>query len=203
MREKNNLLMRTSTGVSFVTAVSKLFSDERKIYITGEISEEMMVEFSQKIQVLLMSDKDTAISIYVDSCGGEVRAGLAMYEMIKSLNKIVEVNIYCLSKACSMAAILLAAGLKGHRYLMPYSEVMIHEPLISSKSQMGGTASTVRSLATSLEDTKKIIDTILSEHTGKSIEEISLATSFDNYMSAKEACEFGIADKIVSFDMMI
>ena len=64
---------------------------------------------------------------------------------------------------------------------------------------MGGTASTVRSLATSLEDTKKIIDTILSEHTGKSIEEISLATSFDNYMSAKEACEFGIADKIVSF----
>ena len=83
MREKNNLLMRTSTGVSFVTAESNLFSDERKIYITGEISEEMMVEFSQKIQVLLMSDKDTAISIYVDSCGGEVRAGLAMYEMIK------------------------------------------------------------------------------------------------------------------------
>lgn len=203
MRDRNNMIIRSSTGFSFVTAESKLFSDERKIYISGEINDDMMVEFSQKIQVLMMNDKEEAISIYIDSYGGDVRSGLAMYEMIRSLSNIIEVDIYCLGKACSMAAVLLAAGTKGHRYLMPYSEVMIHEPLISTKSQIKGTTSTVRSLAASLEDTKRIIDTILSAHTGKTIEEISESTSFDNYMSAKEACEFGIADKIVSFDLMI
>lgn len=203
MRDRNNMIIRSSTGFSFVTAESKLFSDERKIYISGEINDDMMVEFSQKIQVLMMNDKEEPISIYIDSYGGDVRSGLAMYEMIRSLSNIIEVDIYCLGKACSMAAVLLAAGTKGHRYLMPYSEVMIHEPLISTKSQIKGTTSTVRSLAASLEDTKRIIDTILSVHTGKTIEEISESTSFDNYMSAKEACEFGIADKIVSFDLMI
>lgn len=203
MRDKNNMIIRSSTGFSLVTAESKLFSDGRKIYISGAIDDDMMVEFSQKIQVLIMNDKEEAVSIYINSCGGEVRSGLAMYEMIRSLSNILEVNTYCLGKAYSMAAVLLSAGSKGHRYLLPYSEVMIHEPLISHNSQMNGTTSTVRSLAISLEDTKLTIDTILSVHTGKTIEEISEATSFDNYMSAKEACEFGIADKIVNFDLMI
>lgn len=199
----NNMLMRTSSGVTLMDAEIKLFSDARKIYLTGEINDEMMITFSQKIQVLLSEDGKAPITIFIDSMGGEIRAGLAIYHMIVSLCEKLEVNIYCLSKALSMAAVLLAAGKKGHRFLFPYSEVMIHEPLISAKHGTGGSTSTMRSLADSLEASKAVIDGILAEHTGKTIEEIAGATSFDNYMKAEEAIKFGIADKIVNFSEIV
>lgn len=201
--KSNNMIMRTSSGVTLLPAELKLFSDERKIYLTGEINDEMMISFSQKIQVLLADDKQSPITIYIDSVGGEIRAGLAIYNILSSLSSKIEINMYCLSKALSMAAVLVASGKPGNRFLLPYSEIMIHEPLVISKTRTNGSASTMRSMADSLESSKAIIDGLLAKHTGKNIEEIAEATSYDNYMTAEEAVEFGIADKIVDFTEII
>lgn len=193
-----NWIMRSNSGNTLVSTETKLFSDCREIYIIGEINDEMMVRFFQQVRVLLSENADEPINLYIDSSGGEIRAGLAMYEMLLSVQEKTEVNIYCLSKACSMAAVLLAAGKKGHRFLEKHSEVMIHEPLISAMSRESRSTSTMRSITDSLEKSKKTIDEILAKHTEKSIKDIAKATSFDNFMSADEAIAFGIADAIVA-----
>lgn len=93
-----------------------------------------------------------------------------------------------------MGAIILTGGQKGHRYILPHSKVMIHEPLIAGG--MGGSASSIKKTADSILEMKAILNEILTKHTGKSIEEIDEATAFDNYMSAAEAVEFGLVDEI-------
>ena len=100
----------------------------------------------------------------------------------------------CTGMAASMAAILLAGGQKGNRYILEHSKVMIHEPLLANG--VGGSATSIKNISESILETRKIVNGILAEHTGKSIEEINEATSFDNYMNAKEAIEFGICDAI-------
>ena len=94
-----------------------------------------------------------------------------------------------------MAAVILAAGWKGRRFILPHSKVMIHEPLIANG--VGGSATSISRMSSSILETRDLINQILAEHTGKTIEEINSATSFDNMMNAKQAVEFGICDKIV------
>lgn len=94
-----------------------------------------------------------------------------------------------------MAAVLLAAGTKGHRYILPHSEVMIHEVLIGGG--VGGSATSISKISESINKTRDVMNGILAKHTGKTIEEINEATSFDNYMTAEQAVEFGICDKII------
>ena len=189
-----NTMMRSNAGISLVTPETRLF-DKREIFITGEITDEVMCDFFQKMRVLIAEDADAPISIFINSQGGEIRSGLAMYNMITSCK--TEINIYVLAKAFSMAAVLLVAGKKGHRFLMPYSEVMIHEPLITSR--VGGSTSSIRSISESLQESKELIDGILVKHTGHSMEEVCKATGFDHYFKAEEAVEWGLADKIVEF----
>lgn len=189
-----NMMMRSSAGITLVTPETRLF-DKREIFITGEITDEVMCDFFQKMRVLIAEDADAPISIFINSPGGEIRSGLAMYNMIASCK--TEINIYVLAKAFSMAAVLLVAGKKGHRFLMPYSEVMIHEPLITSR--VGGSTSSIRSISESLQESKELIDGILVKHTGHSMEEVCKATGFDHYFKAEEAVEWGLADKIVEF----
>lgn len=203
MSNNSALIMRTNSGTCIVSPETKLFSDDRKIYISGEINDQMMIDFSQRIQVLLEEDNASPITLIIDSEGGEIKAGLAMYYMIIGIQTKVEVYIYCLSKAYSMAAILFSSGKNGNRFLLPCSEVMIHEPALSTRSGINGSMSTIKSITDSMERYKTTLDEILSKHTGKTIEEIALATSFNNYMTASEACDFGIADKIIGFEEMI
>lgn len=193
-----NTIMRGNNGITLVSLETKLLQS-RKIYIQGEITDEMMIEFFQKMQILVENDDQAPISIYIDSAGGEIQSGLAMYNIITTCK--TEIDIYVLGKACSMAAILLASGKKGHRFLMPYSEVMIHEPLI--RNRIGGSTSSMKSIAKTLQDSKELLDKILAVHTGHSIEEVREATNFEHYYKAEEAIEWGLADKIVGFgDMM-
>ena len=198
MSERSNWIMKSNSGTTLVSTETKLFTDNREIYLTGEINDEMMVRFLQQVKVLLLENREATVKIFLDSSGGEIRAGLAMYEMILALQEKITVKIYCLSKACSMAAILLAAGKKGQRFVGEYSEIMIHEPLILTGERESKSTSTMRSITDSLEKSKKTMDKILAKHTGKSIEEIAEATSFDHFMTAEEAIEFGLADAIVS-----
>ena len=107
----------------------------------------------------------------------------------------IPVYMYCTGMAASMAAVLLAGGQPGRRYILPHSKTMIHEPLLSGG--VGGSATSIRNISDSILETRSIVNGILAKHTGKSIKEINKATSYDNYMNAEKSVEFGICDKVV------
>ena len=163
----------------------------RRIFIQGEITDETANEFLS--QMLYLEQKaDDPITIYINSPGGSVNAGLVIYDCIQSSN--LEINIICAGIAASMAAIILAGGQKGHRYILPHSKVMIHEPLLSSG--LGGSATSIKNISDSILETREIVNGILAKHTGKSLNEVNKATSFDNYMNAEDAIAFGLCDAI-------
>ena len=163
----------------------------RRIFLTGEINTETADSFLSQF-LFLKSESDEPIEIYINSPGGQVNDGLMIYDLIQG--STIPVNMICTGMAASMAAILLAGGQKGRRFILPHSKVMIHEPLISGG--VGGSASSIRNISESIMETRDIVNGILAKHTGKTIEEVNAATSFDHYMNAKESMEFGICDAI-------
>lgn len=160
------------------------------IYLTGEINQQKAIEFSMAMSVL--SKERKKVKIIVNSPGGEVNAGLMIYDIIQSYPG--EIDMYCAGIAASMGAVILAGGRKGRRFILPHSKVMIHEPLIAGG--MGGSATTIEKTAQSILSTKAMLSEILAKHTGKTVDEINEATLFDNYMNADEAVAFGICDSI-------
>ena len=142
-----------------------------------------MTRAIRKLQVLYHADKGNPVDIYINSPGGSVNAGLVIYDLIQSLKGKLVMNIYCIGMAASMAAVILAGGPKGSRYILPHSKCMIHEPLIAGG--MGGSATSIKKTAESILETKAITNGILAEHTGRTVEEIDEATAFDNYMNAE------------------
>ena len=165
----------------------------RKIFLTGSIDGEMADNFLSQF-LYLEQESDEPITIYINSPGGEVNAGLMIYDTIQGSK--LPINMVCTGMAASMAAVLLAGGQKGRRYILKHSKVMIHEPLISNG--VGGSATSIKNISDSILETREIVNGILAEHTGKSMEEINEATNFDNYMNAEGAIEFGICDQITA-----
>ena len=165
---------------------------DRKIFLTGSIDGELANNFL--LQFLYLEQiSDEPVTIYINSPGGEVNAGLMIYDTIQGSK--LPINMVCAGMAASMAAILLAGGQKGRRYILKHSKVMIHEPLLSNG--VGGSATSIRHISESILETRNIVNGILAEHTGKSVKKINDATRFDNYMNAKEAIAFGICDEII------
>lgn len=164
----------------------------RKLFINGSVTDEMANNFVSTMMYLAQTNEP--IDIYLNSPGGSVNAGLVIYDLIQECEGKIPVNIYCTGMAASMGAVILAAGQKGRRFILPHSKVMIHEPLIAGG--VGGSASSIKKTADSILDTRELINEILVRHTGKSKEEIEEATSFDNFMNAREAIEFGLCDEI-------
>lgn len=164
----------------------------RKLFLIGEVTSEMANDFTS--QMLYLSQSDEPVDIYINSPGGSVNAGLVIYDIIQACKEKFEINMYCIGMAASMGAVLLAGGQKGRRYILPHSKVMIHEPLISGG--IGGSATSIKKTSDSILETKEITNGILAKHTGKTMEEINEATSFDNFMNANEAIEFGLCDEI-------
>lgn len=164
----------------------------RRIFINGEINENTANDFLSQMLYLEQESSDP-ITIYINSPGGSVNAGLVIYDCIQASE--VEINIICAGTAASMAAIILAGGRKGHRFILPHSKVMIHEPLLAGG--VGGSATSIKNISDSILETREIVNGILAKHTGKKIKEINKATSFDNYMNAKEAIAFGLCDEII------
>ena len=165
----------------------------RNIFLQGEINRDLANEFLTQF-LYLNSQGTEEIKIYINSPGGEITSGLVVYDLIQSSPS--PIKLYCTGLAASMAAIIFAGGKKGNRFILPHSKVMIHEPLISGG--VGGSATSIKNISDSILKTKELVNQILSKHTGKSIEEIETATSFDNYLNAEEAVEFGICDQITS-----
>ncbi len=171
----------------------------RNLFICDEISEEMAVEFIQKMMYMTYEDGASPIRVFINTVGGEINSGLLLYDAI--CQSKAPVQLYCIGKAYSMGAVLLAAGEKGSRFILPHSKVMIHEPLIPYG--VGGKSSSVQTISESLLKTKKEMEELLARHTGKTPEEIAENTTTDHFFTADEAVEFGLVDKVITFNEMI
>ncbi len=178
------------------THTSSLYTEafkRRKIFLFGCIDEYTAYSFTNQM-LYLMQDKDKPIDIIINSGGGSVLDGLAIYDLIQGCE--TPVNMYCTGLAASMASIIFAGGHKGHRFILPNSKIMIHEPLVYGNT--GGSASSVATTAESLLKTRDLLNGLLAKHTGKSVKQINAATKEDKWLTAEEAVKFGIADEIVT-----
>lgn len=187
----NSYLEETSNGINEFAVRSRLLT-ERKIFICGQITPETAVNFIQSMMYLIRSSEP--ISIYINSVGGDVNAGLAIYDIIQGCKN--ELRAYCIGQAFSMAAVILAGCQKWRRFILPHSQVMVHEAMLGG--EFGGTAVSVRNLAERLNDTQKQLNDILSRHTGRSLEDIIRDVSFDNFLSAERAVALGFCDKVIN-----
>lgn len=192
-----NILIKSSNGIAQVSADSKLLM-QRKVFIEGEITPESACEFIKKIMILNAEDSCKTIDVLINSPGGEINSGLVMYDVIQASK--APIRTFCIGRAYSMAAVLFACGKHG-RYMLPNSELMLHEPLLGNR--VGGNSSSIKSISESLLETKKKMNQILSKHTGKSEEEVEKSTSYDHYYSPEESKEFGLCDQIVDFNMIM
>ncbi len=192
-----NIQVKSSNGITLVPAESRLLSD-RKIFIEGEINEKTALEFLKQMMILVKEDKNLPIDVLINSPGGKINSGLMMYDVIQSCEATV--RMFCIGGAYSMAAVLFASGKHG-RFMLPNSELMLHEPLISNG--VSGNASSIQSISESLLATREKMNGILAKHTGKTVEEIEEATRFDHYYSAEESIAFGLADEIAGFEKIM
>lgn len=187
----SHVLMETAGGLSPVSIETAEF-EQRRLYINGEINDELAHRFIMSLHIAAQRGQN--LELYINSPGGSVSAGLAMLDEIKAYP--FGIDIYCYGLCASMAAVLLAGGRKGHRFIMPHSKVMIHEPLIAGG--LGGSATSIQRTAESIMQTKKVINEMLSQFTGRIVEEIDCATAFDNFFTAQEAIDFGLCDAIAT-----
>ncbi len=183
------VIEQTNRGSTAYDLYSRLLED-RIIFLTGAIDDataNLVVG-----QLLYLETKDPAkdISLYINSPGGSVTAGMAIFDTMNYVK--CDVSTICVGLAASMGAFLLAAGAKGKRICLPNSEVMIHQPLGGAQGQ----ASDIKIVADHIMRTKKKLNPFLAEATGKSYEEIERDTDRDNYMTAEEAKEYGIVDAV-------
>lgn len=192
-----NVQVKSSNGISLVPIDTRLLA-ERKVFIEGEINQEKACVFVKQILFLCKEDNSKPIDVLINSPGGEISSGLLMYDCIQSCK--IPIRMYCMGTAYSMAALLFASGNYG-RYMFPHSELMLHEPLLGNR--VNGNASSIRSISDSLMETRSKINQILAKHTGKTVNEIENATSFDHYFSPEESVAFGLADEIVNFNKLM
>lgn len=168
---------------------SRLLKD-RIVFITGEIDDAMANNVIAEL-LYLDSINNNDINIYINSPGGSVSAGMAIYDTINFLSS--DVSTTCLGIAASMAAFLLAAGKKGKRFILPNADVMIHQPLGGAQGQ----ATEIKIASDRIVNLRKRLNKCLSKNTGQSLKKIEKDTERDNYLDAKEAVLYGLVDKII------
>lgn len=164
----------------------------RRIFLQGEIDENMANAVLSQL-LYLKDEGEQPIHIYINSSGGGAEAGLMIYDMLQSID--TPVNLYCTGMAASMAAVILAGGQKGRRFILPHSKTVLDRPLTAGG--VGGfAASQGHSLSDSTEATREIVYEILARHTGRTPQEIRRATGSAYYMNAEESVAFGLCDEI-------
>ncbi len=183
------VIEQSNKGERSYDIYSRLLED-RIIMLSGEINDAVANTVVAQLIYLEGKDPDKDISIYINSPGGSVTAGLAIYDTMNYIK--CDVNTICIGMAASMGAFLLSSGTKGKRFALPNSEIMIHQPLGGAQGQ----ASDIKIQADHIIKIKNKLNKILSENTGKPIEEVEKDTDRDNYLSADEALSYGLIDKI-------
>ena len=185
------VIEQTSRGERSYDIFSRLLND-RIIMLNDQVDNSSASLIIAQMLYLEGQDPDKDINFYINSPGGSVSAGMAIYDTMQYIK--CDVSTICIGMAASMGAFLLSAGAKGKRYALPNSEIMIHQPLGAAEGQ----ASDIIIHARHIEKTREKLNTILAENTGKPIEQIRLDTERDNFMSADEAAEYGLIDKVIS-----
>ena len=185
------VIEQTARGERSFDIYSRLLKD-RVIFLTGEVEDHMADLIVAQLLFLESEDPDKDIYLYINSPGGVVTAGLAIYDTMQYIKQ--DVCTLCMGQACSMGSVLLAGGAAGKRFALPNSRIMIHQPL-------GGFKGQATDIMIHAQETQRIKDTlngILSKHTGKSLEEVVQNTERDNFMTSQEALDFGLIDRVIT-----
>lgn len=185
------VIEQTNQGERSYDIYSRLLA-ERIIFLVGEVDDSMAASITAQLLYLEAMDTEKDIQIYINSPGGSVSAGLAIYDTMQYIKCDVSTN--CIGLAASMGSFLLAGGTKGKRFALPNAEVMIHQVLGGAQGQ----ATDVEITTKHLLRTKEKLNRMLAENTGRDYEVICAATERDNWMSAEEALKFGIIDKVMT-----
>ena len=184
------VIEQTNKGERSYDIYSRLLKD-RIIFLGGEVTDDEANLIVAQMLFLEGDDPDKDISLYINSPGGSITAGMAIYDTMQYIR--CDVSTICIGMAASMGAFLLAAGAKGKRRALPNGEILIHQPLGGARGQ----ATEVSIHAEQLIKTREKMNRILAERTGQSVEQIALDTERDHYMTAEEALKYGLIDEII------
>ena len=185
------IIRETSEGTARIPIADMMFQ-RREVWLTGEITSEVADAVISQILHLDAEDPDAEITMYIDSPGGSVTAGMAIYDTMNFVK--CDVSTICIGMAASMGAFLLSAGAKGKRSALPNAEIMIHQPSGGARGQ----ASDMKIHTDWIIRTREKLNRIMAEQTGQPIEVIERDTERDNFMTAQQAMEYGLVDKIIA-----
>jgi len=185
------VIEQTSRGERSYDIYSRLLK-ERIIFLGEEVTDASASVIIAQLLFLEGEDPEKDIHLYINSPGGSVSAGLAIYDTMQYIK--CDVSTICVGMAASMGAFLLSGGAKGKRYALPNAEIMIHQPLGGAKGQ----ATDIKIAAEHILRTRDRLNRMLAEHTGQNLEKIEIDTERDNFMSAQEAKEYGLVDEVIA-----
>ena len=184
------IIQETSEGTARIPIADMMFQ-RREVWLTGEINSEVADAVISQILHLDAEDPDAEITLYIDSPGGSVTAGLSIYDVMQAVS--ADIHTVCVGTATSMAAVLFASG--DRREILRHGEVMVHDPLVSGG--ISGSALAVQDKSDRLMAKRKVLCGILAQHTGKTLKQIYKVTAKDTYFGAEEAVAFGLADAVI------
>jgi len=182
---------QTSKGFERAYDIYSRLLKDRIVFIGTPVDDNVANIIIAQLLFLQMEDPDKEVSVYINTPGGSVTSGLAIYDTMQFIKPVV--NTYCLGQAASLGALLLAAGAKGKRHALPHARIMIHQPWGGAQ----GAAVDINIQAQEILRLKKTLNEILSKHTGQSIEKIEKDSDRDYFMSAEEAKTYGIVDEVI------
>lgn len=186
-----SIIEESHSGVREIALYTKHLMN-RRIFLQGEIDEEMADAVLSQI-LYLKDESDSPIDIFINSSEGDVNCGLMIYDVLQSVK--IPVNLYCTGMAASMAAVILAGGQKGRRFILPHSKTMIHKVAMTNK--IGGYTAFNGNASNSVAEIRKTVYGLLAKHTGKTVEEIERAAACERCMSAEESVAFGLCDAVM------
>ena len=184
------VIRETSQGIEYIP-ITDLMLQRREVWLNGEIDSSMADAVISQILYLDAEQPGKEITLYIDSDGGSVSAGLAIYDVMQAVQS--SIRTVCIGMAASMAAVIFSAG--NRREILRHGEVMIHDPLVSGG--ISGSAWTVQDKSQRLMQLRKILCGILAQHTGKTLKQIYTMTAKDTYFAAEDAVKYGLADTVV------
>ena len=184
------IIKESTHGYCLIPIQDEMLS-RREVELVGEVNADSVNALIRQLRYLQREDPEGQITLYINSPGGGVDSGMALYDVMQAVS--CPIRTVCVGLAASMAALLFVSG--SRLDMLPHSRIMIHDPLIV---QTGGSALKLKAVSDDLMETRRIIAGVIAEHSGKSMEEILAKTATDSYFRAKEAVEFGLADHIIT-----
>lgn len=184
------IIRESSYGYHLIPIQDEMLT-HREVELVGEVDADSVNALIRQLRYLQREDPKAPVTLYINSNGGSVDSGMALYDVMKAVS--CPVRTVCVGLAASMAALLFISG--AERDMLPHSRLMIHDPLIV---QTGGSALRLKAVSDDLMETRQIIARVIAEHSGRSVEEVLAKTANDSYFRAEQAVEFGLADHIIT-----